>query len=315
MEENKTTTRENQEIDLSYLWKSFKNFFENIVYGIFKFISFFLRNIIATIILLIIGIGLGVYMYQNDKGAYRNVVVVATNFGSTEYAYNKINNFNKSEQHNFQGLEHVSKIDIEPIIDIYSFLSDEKDNLDMAKYMSENTIEVSKYKDDNNVEKLYRYHKIEYLTDVADTDNGIYNDLINYLNNDEYYAQVRKIGVAESQNRLAELEKSVENINAVFESIGANRSGGGSGDIKIDLYSQINELMLTKNKLLRQITKTKVQIVEEEKVVYDVSSNRNLHNKSIIKPVLPTVALLLIFFFVAQTVKRYKKFRNEEAGK
>ena len=311
--EQKATTN-NQEIDLSYLYKSVKDFFENIVYGFFKFISFFLRNIVITCIVLIIGIGLGIYVYKNDKKAYKSIVVVATNFGSTGYAYNKINHFNKAELHKYPNLAHVNKIEIEPIIDVYSFISDEKENLDIAKYMSENTIEVSKYKDDNNVEKLYRYHKIEYYTDVADADNGIYNDLINFLNDDDYYIEVQKIGILASKNKLIELEKSVENINAVFESMGVNR-GEGSGDIKIDLYSQINELMLTKNKLMQQIAKTNVQVVEEEKVVYDVSSNRNLLNKSIIKPVFLVIVLLFLYFVIAQTFQKFKQFKKEETVK
>lgn len=310
MENNKTTT-ENQEIDLSYLWKSTKNFFENITYSIFRFFSFFLRNKIATIILLIIGIALGVYMYKNDKNAYRNVVVVATNFGSTEYTYNKINNFNRVEQYNFPGLKHISKIEIEPIIDMYSFLSDEKDNLEMAKYMSENTIEVSKYKKENNVEKLYRYHKIKYTTDVHDDEGKIYQSLMDYLNSDKYFAEIQQIGKKETQNRLIELEKSVESINAIFDNLGGN-STDGKGDIKIDMYSQINELMLTKNKLLQRIAKTKVQLIEEEKIVYDVSSSKNLYNKSFIKPVLLVIVLMFMFYFIAQTIKKFKKFKNEE---
>lgn len=309
--ENNKTTAENQQIDLSYLWKSTKNFFENITFSIFRFFSFFLRNKIATIILLIIGIALGVYVYKNDKNAYRNVVVVATNFGSTEYTYNKINNFNRVEQYNFPGLKHISKIEIEPVVDVYSFLSDEKDNIEMAKYMSENTIEVSKYKKENNVEKLYRYHKIKYTTDVHDDDGKIYQSLIDYLNSDKYFAQIQQIEKKETQNRLVELEKSVESINAIFDNLGGN-STDGKGDIKIDMYSQINELMLTKNKLLQRIAKTKVQLIEEEKIVYDVSSNRNLYSKSMNKSIVLVLVILFSFYVVSQAIKKFKKFKNEQ---
>src|SRR5690348_14068206 len=77
--EQKATTN-NQEIDLSYLYTSVRDFLENIVYGFFKVISCFLRNIVITCIVLIIGIGLGIYVDKNDKKAYKSIVVVATNF-------------------------------------------------------------------------------------------------------------------------------------------------------------------------------------------------------------------------------------------
>lgn len=309
--DNKTTA-ENQEIDLSYLWQSLKDFFENIVYGIFRFFTFFIKNIVATIVVLIIGVALAVYMYNNDSKAYKGVIVVATNFGSTEYTYGKINNFNRRDHQDLPLLSHVTSLDIKPVIDVYSFISDEEDNLDIAKYMSENTIEVSKYKEDNNVEKLYKYHKIEYTTDIADDDGEIYKSLMNYLNKDDYFAEIQKIGQLEAQKNLTELEKSVENINDIFNSLGVNRSDG-KGDIKIDMYSQINDLMLTKNSLLKKINKTKVQIVEQQKVVYDINCNRNLNNKSLIKPILLVFVLLFLLYFLSKTIQKYKKFRRDES--
>lgn len=302
-------TAKDQEIDLSYLYKSIKNFFENIIYGIFNFFSFFMKNKIPTILILIIGVGLSILMYKNDKKAYKNIVVVSTNFGSTEYAYNKINNFSKAEQNAFPGLVHISSIEIEPVIDIYSFLSDEKDNIEMAKYMSENTIEVSKFKEKNNVEKLYRYHKIKYTTDIYDEGSNIYTDLIGYLNKDTYLTEAQEIGIQNTKTKLTELEKSIESINAIFDNLGVNRTDG-KGDIKIDMYSQINELMLTKNSLIKQINKTRIQLLEEEKIIYAVNSNQNLYNKSILKPILMVVGLLFMFFLISQIVKKYKKFKQ-----
>jgi len=308
--EHKTTAKD-QEIDLSYLYKSIKNFFENIIYGIFNFFSFFMKNKIPTILLLIIGGGLSILMYKNDKKAYKSIVVISTNFGSTEYVYNKINNFNKAEQNAFPGLVHISSIEIEPVIDIYSFLSDGKENIEMAKYMSENTIEVSKFKEKNNVEKLYRYHKIKYTTDIYDEGSKIYTDLIDFLNKDTYLKQAQEIGIQNTKTKLAELEKSVESINAIFDNLGVNRTDG-KGDIKIDMYSQINELMLTKNSLMKQINKTRIQLLEEEKIIYDVNSNQNLYNKSIIKPILMIVGLLFMFFLMSQIIKKYRKFKQRE---
>lgn len=310
---NNTTPKENvsnQEIDLAFLYNSLKNFVDNIGFTVFRIINFYLRNIIVTVILTLLGVGLGYYQYTNNPKAYKHEIIVAPNFNSTGYLYNKVQGLGKSDENSSLG--HISEAKIEPIIDIFQFVSDSKQNLEIAKYMSENTIEVNKFKKNNDVEKLYKYHVLSYYTDVKDSDSKIYEAIIQALNNDAYLNQRQKIEILETKNKLVELQTSVDNINNIFKKLGS--SSENSKDVNVEMYSQINDLMLTKNELLKQINKTKVEIVEQEKVIFDASKNLNNSNKSFLGIIAYPVLFNFIFLMLAWVSKLFKRYKLRIQG-
>ena len=309
-DQNKNTENNvNQEIDLTILFKSIGGFFDRIGFIFYRIISFFLRNAIITIAITIMGLLLGWYFYKNDQRAYRHEVIVATNFNSTEYVYSKILNFSAEMNENSSLLKGLSGLKIEPVVDIFEFVSDEKNNLDIAKYLSENTIEVSKFKKNNNVEKLYRYHRLSYYTDTLDADKSIYNALFSELNSDTYLLERQKIERLNTEKRLKELETSIEAINQIFNKLGTSSSGGN--ELNIQMYAQINDLMLTKNELLKKINQSKIALLlEEEKTIFDTSKLLNIPNKSIFKIALPAVLFNFIFLFIGVTAKFFRKYRN-----
>src|SRR5690606_2807117 len=112
-------------------------------------------------------------------------------------------------------------------------------------------------------------------------DLEIYESLMNTLNKDAYLNERKNIEVIETQNKLIELQNSVDNINKIFAYLGGGQ--GQSNDVNISMYSQINDLMLTKNDLLKQINKTKVELIEQEKIIFDASTSLNVSNKGYLK--------------------------------
>lgn len=307
---NNTPPKENtnnQEIDLAFLFNSLKNFVDNIGFTLFRIINFYLKNIIVTLVLTLLGVGLGYYQYSNNSKAYKHELMVVPNFNSTGYLYNKVKGIGKVDENDDSPLSHVSEAKIEPIIDIFQFVSDSKQNLEIAKYMSENTIEVNKFKKDNDVEKLYKYHLLTYYTDKEDTDGKILQSLIESLNADAYLNERKKVEVLETQNKLIELQTSVDNINGIFKKLGGVVEN--SKDINVEMYSQINDLMLTKNDLLKQINKTKIELIEQEKVVFKASDNLNNINRSFLKIIVYPVIFNLLFLVFAWIVKQYKRYK------
>lgn len=300
-------SQKNQEIDLAFLYNSLKNLVDNIGFTIFRIFNFYLRNFVITIILILLGVGLGYYQYINNTKAYKHELIVVPNFNSTGYLYNKVKGIGKSNGEDNSPLSHVSEVKIEPIIDVFQFVSDSKQNLEIAKYMSENTIEVNKFKKDNDVEKLYKYHLLTYYTDERDVDSKIVNALIEGLNNDVYLNERKNIEAVETQNKLLELQKSVDNINNIFAKLGG--ASENSKDINVEMYSQINDLMLTKNDLLRQINKTKVELIEQEKIIYDASTNLNSSNESFLKIIAYPVIFNFIFLILAWMMKQFKRYK------
>ena len=300
-----------QEIDLSYLYQSLLNFIDSIGFSIYRMVRFLLRNWMITISVLILGFGLGYYLYKSDPKAFKQEVIVVPNFHSTSYLYEKVNNFNKKHKDPASKLSHISSIEVAPIVDVFQFVSDSKQNLEIAKYMSENTIEVAKYKKNNDIEKLYKYHKITYYTDVEDTDQKIFDALLQDLNSDSYLQERQKVETVQTQNKLQEHIASVENINNVFKKLG--NVSENSKDLNVEMYSQINDLMLTKKDLLNEITKVKIEVIEQSKIIYDASKSLNTQNKNIFKVILIPFVFIVLFLcsaYVWRQAKRYQKRAN-----
>lgn len=308
MQEAQPKPSTNQEIDLNYLYQSLLHFVDAIGYSIYRIFRFLWNNWIITFSLLLLGFGLGYYFYSTDPKAYKQEVIVVPNFHSTSYLYAKIDNFNKSYKDPATGLSHISSIQVEPIVDVFQFVSDSKQNLEIAKYMSENTIEVNKFKKDSDIEKLYKYHKLTYYTDVEDTDLKIYQNLMHYLNNDTYLKERQTIETAETQTKLQEHIASVENINNVFKKLG--NVSENAKDLNVEMYSQINDLMLTKKDLLNEITKVKVEIIEQTKIIYDASKNLNTQNKNVLKIILFPVLFIFLFLLFAYVMKQAKRYQK-----
>jgi|SRR5690606_9553456 hypothetical protein len=302
---NNTQKLNDEQIDLAALFNWVNNIFDNIGFVLFRIFNFFLRNKLITIVITIIGLFIGFYSYKNNKKAFKHQVVVVANFKSTEYLYNKIDNFVLKTTN--EELSKISKLAIKPVINIHEYVSDHKQNLEIAKFMSENTIEISKFKDDNNVEKLYKYHKLEYYTQNADTDANVFNALIAELNANEYYLERQQIEKVDTQNRLLELETSVASINKIFDKLGTASSGN---ELNVQMYAQINDLMLTKQELLQKINQTKIALIEEDKIIFDAFGVFNIQNNNILKVLIPPFLLNFLFLFFGVLFKLYNKYKQ-----
>jgi len=306
--DNKTpiTTNE-QEVDLAYLYKSFKNFVDNIGFLVFRMFNFLYRNIIVSLVLVVLGAALGYYLYSTDDKAYKHEVILVPNFGSSTYLYNKI--VSVKQKGNSDVLQHVNGLEIEPIVDLFQFVSDNEQNLEIAKYMSENTIVVNKYKKDSDVEKLYKYHKLTFYTDVEDVDNKIFEALLKELNNDAYLKERQKVEVLNAQKKTIETQASIDKINGVFDKL-STVDQNASNKLNVDMYSQVNDLMETKSLLITELSKLKIQEIEQTKIVFDASKSLNIKNKGVLKIIVFPFLFIFLFLSIAYVVKLAKKYKK-----
>ncbi len=297
-----------QEIDLLLLFKSLGGFFDKLGFIFYRVIRFLRRNLAVTVILLLLGLGWGIYNLLNDPRAYKHTVIVVPNFKSTTYLYNEIENFQWDNAKHKDKLKHVNKLEVKPLVDVFQFVSDREQNLQIARYMSENTIEVSKYKKNNNVEKLYKYHEITYYTDVKDTDGSISKALIEELNDDPYFKERQQIEIADTRNKLKEYETSVISINNIFNKLETNGTEAAKG-LNVEIFSEMDKVFEKKNLLLEDINKAKIAILEQSKVIYDVSRKLNIQSgMSIFMVFLYPTLFLVLFVFFAWVVKQFKRY-------
>src|SRR5690606_12285595 len=203
-----------QEIDLSYLSKKTVSFFDGLGYSLYKFCRFLWKNIIILAILIVVGAVAGYFLDKKYGERYKHEVIVVPNFNSTSYLYGKIKNSKFTEG-------PITKVEIEPIVDIYQFINEGYNNLEIAKYLSENNLQLTKYEEDSDVEKFYKYHLMTVYTNEEDPNAKIVKDFINELNRDEYFLALQKIEQKNLEREIEEYDSTIREVNKIFAKLGS----------------------------------------------------------------------------------------------
>jgi len=311
---NETKNSQEQEIDLSYIYKSTCSFFRTIEFFIYRSLRFALKNSVMLCVVAIIGVALGYFLDKQKQKIYKHEIIVKTNFNSASFLYKKITNVQHSNKDGV--IKHIA---IAPIIDVRWFVEDGSKKIDVAKYLSANNIEISRHKDGNQTEVIYQYHTLSIYTNGQDTDGQIVKQLLGELNSEPYYVEIQKTQQQQTANFIEEFQKSVDYINAYFGKISSQSvSAEKETNFNLDLEAKLADLIVQKNQLLVLLERYKKLQIEEEKIFFDVSILPNIY---LYKPLLERKAtqlpILLVFAYLGLLVfiERYKKYRLIEENK
>ena len=291
---------DNQEIDLVYLFRKIKDFFQSIRFGIFKFIQFCLNKIIYIITLIVVGGILGYFMDQNLPEEYKHETIVAVNFDSAEYLYNFIN---KKKEKNSK----ITKVTIVPVYDVFQLISDNQDHLRALTFLSDAGLEIADYKKGTSNIFLYRYHLLTIYTNGKDEKGDLVNNFLSMINNNPYFVKKQKIEYQNNKNKIEEFKKSIQNINSVFESITKDKS---SASVDITTYNQMNELTQTKSLLLKQLNKLETELAEQNVAVFPTVIQNNISASSFGYIVKIPFLFLFIFFMVFWMISWFKNTKK-----
>lgn len=311
---------DNQEIDLSQISKKIGGFFEGISSSIFGFFLFIKRNIIVVVILFLIGVGLGFYLDKTIK-SYNHEIIVTPNFGSNDYLYSKINLINSKitekdtnflKNIGFKNVEKIQKIEVKPIIDVYKFIDNKAQNFELIKLMAEDG-DLNKIIEDKVTSKNYPFHQILIYTSCKETDSGLINPLLNFLNTSNYYTRLRKEYLNNVKIKMVENDSVIKQIDGFLNDF-KQETRNGSRSSNLVYYNenaQLNDIIKTKDELINEQGEHRLEIVDFEKIVKDISIVTNIKNtKSIngkMKFVLPLVFVFIFLFF--SVIKGY--YRKE----
>ncbi|MFC4475909.1 hypothetical protein [Flavobacterium chungangensis] len=299
---------EDQEIDLVLISKKVNSFFARINTSIFKGIQFFIKNWVIVLVLVLVGFVVGMVLDRTQK-IYDSQIIVTPNFGSVDYLYAKIellrSKINEQDtlflrkEVGFKDPLIISKIEIKPIADVYRFIEDKEKNLELIKLMSENS-DVNKIIEDNTTSKNYTYHKILFTTSgLIDNDNTI-QPLLNYLNKSEYYKKVQIVALKNVQERIAQNDTILNQINALLNSFSKSANKSNS-TVYYNENLQIDEVLKTKQKLIADQGYNRLEIINSDKIIKENSHVLNvLDTKKIngkLKLILPFLFLFLFISF------------------
>lgn len=317
-----TPKENNPEIDLLTVFGRIGDFFEWINTLLFRMIQFFVKNAIVVFVLVVVGVAIGMYLDSTQK-TYEHRIIVAPNFESSDYLYSKINLLKSKIAEgdtiylkNVVGLQQpksLKGIDIKAITDVYQFIEDKDKNFDLIKLMSEDA-GLQKVLSDSITSKNYTYHKIYVTTKSLISDQDFVQPLLNYLNNSDYYNKIQVISFKNLQQEIIQNDTILAQINTVLNGFS---NGNRSKNDKLVYYNentQLNDVIRTKEELIRNQGKKRIKLVRFDKTIKDISSILNIKkdqkikgNMTIALPTLFVILFVLFRFFVAFYKKQMLK--------
>jgi hypothetical protein len=326
MSTNTQKNIEDQEIDVSIIFKKINGFFQGISTSIFRAIQFVIKNIIIIVILFGLGSGLGIYMDKTYK-SFDHQIVVTPNFGSVDYLYSKIDLIESKIKENdtlflksigIKNPQDLSLIEITPVIDIYSFVNNsaittEKNsqNFELVKLLSEGS-DINKVIKDKLTSRNYYHHTIHLVTNHYTTSEKTIKPILDYLNRNEYFEIIQKV---ENNNILIKMKKNeevIDQINNLLAEFSTTSASNQKSD-KLVYYNentQLNEIIRTKNNMLVELGTQRMDLINFDKVikktseVINIQNTKKLNNK--LKLVLP-ILFIFIFICINFFINFYKK--------
>lgn len=301
MQNNIPNPTSENEIELQNVVGRVSGFFNSILESFFQFFQTLLRYKWLVSGIVLAGIGLGIWSEISPKPKFKNVLVVAANYNSNEYLYTSVDNFrslvnNASSKKDSLLLSKVSGLEVEPIPNAYEFLLSNYQNLQAFKVMSDRGIDLEKYFKSKIAEKNYRYHQLSFTTSVPkDSTDLVIDHLLSKLNDTKYFNERKTFEKLNIQNKRLQLQKSVDQLNGIFESFGSSASTSG---VNLNDYSNMEELFMSKEYLLNQINMLDVENLENDQVIFNVFRNTNTKISSLI-PAFIYLPILFVMLFGA----------------
>lgn len=321
MSNHPTNNSTSEEIDLGYLIKQTVFLFKRAIKYLFIVINFFLKFKFILLGIIIIGI---LYGYNKDKNSlktYESQVLVIPNFESVDYMYDKSEALNTKVRlkdtvflKDLFGSKSIyfRNLEIEPIVDIYNFVSKSRENIDVFRILSHNQ-DMKDYVEDMSNSKYYKYHRMTFTIVGKDNAEFIVDRVLNYLNDNSHFNEYREVSIENTQMLLDENIKMITQVDSIISASTAFAANNKSNQsVFINNNSQLNSLLTTKQELLDNRLKILFKAKDETAIVKIVSASYNLigEKRFIISnkikyPVLFVFAFSM-FFFVRFLFKKLK---------
>lgn len=325
MSQNSSTPVQNEEIDLGVLYKKIKDVFKSLLIGLVMLVSFFWKKKIPLLILLSIGIALQIFMYLRTPKVYSNEFLLRTNFESTEYLYGKVKAINAK----FEGkdtiylknifgknYERVKEIEITPVIDMYYLINDTKENKEILEILLDKYDDLSFLEEQNNINQ-YPYHKLKIYTSGSEDNKELSDKFYQYLLNNSFYKDFKKIALQSYQDQLAQNEIIRNQIDSIVANHNKNNNNLKleSNALSINANEDFNSLLRLKREVLYTDLELKNMLHVYNDFIKIVDASYNLYDSERTKYffVIPALFILIycLFFFFIFLKNKINSFINE----
>jgi uncharacterized membrane protein len=314
-----SSNSQDQEIDLGQVFSKVSSFFSGLVDKLFDFLFFLIKNRVIIIILLIIGVGAGYFLDKTTK-VYNHEIIVSPNFKSVDYLYAKVNLLESKRKEKdtvfisdlgVKNVKELGKIEIEPIIDVYKFITSKQENFDLIRLMAEDG-SIEKIIKDEVTSKNYPFHLIKFSSSKPIIETEIIIPMIDYLNENYYYNKIKEQYLENTTLKISQNDSTISQINSLLNDFSRVSSGNqkSSSLIYYNENNNLNDILKTKDDLIKEQGDLKISILNNNKVIKEVSFITNIIDtkgaNGKMKLVLPVV-LLSLFLLLYSVIVFYRK--------
>ena len=305
-----------QEIDLGKVFNNFSNSIKN---TIFKSLSFFVKNKIVVLSILILGFGLGLYL--DTKPSYKHEVILKPNFNTVDYLYPKIDQFNtykKLEKNNILADKYqlkkrdaFGKFEILAITDIYRFLNDNESGYNFLKLMAEDG-SIKKIIEESVTSKNYEYHIVIFKSSEILTHDEVVKPFMAFINDDDYLKKLHEVNVKNLKKKITSNDSIIKQIDHVFKKFGTQDSSSSlsisSENVPLDNLLHIKDKLINHNNYMELSLMQSSDIIKEHTTILNVKDTKGMTGK--IKFILPLLFILL--FVISNSIINFYKKNKEK---
>ncbi len=302
------------EFDFSQVGQKINGLISSVNLKLFELVLFLKKNSITLVVIVISGFALGYFLDKKLK-TYKNQVILTTNFGSYDMLKNKINLINAKiadadtvfiKSIGISNPEHIGLLKLEPFVDIFQFVEKES-NYELVKLMAED-MSMDKIINDENTIKNFPNHMLSFKCAEIISEEEVINPLMSFLNSNSFYVEVQKEYLNNIDNKIRENDSIIKQIDDIL--VQFKNSPAQSKSQALVFYNentQLNDLINTKNGMISEIGRLKIEKIGSKKIFNETSVNLNaLNNKGINgknKFIFPFV--FLVIFLIFQLVRKW----------
>ncbi|MDM1522346.1 hypothetical protein HX088_03520 [Empedobacter sp. 225-1] len=293
---------QSEELNINDIFLSLSKGFNSFGIKLYQFLRFLLRKKIIIISLLIIGFISGFFIDNYfQKNRFKHEIIVTPNVNSQPFLYKEVNSLK------FKPNSAIKSVEIEPIVDVFNFMSQDINNIEIAKFLADNNVKLVKHSKGNETEQVYKYHTITFYSNNFTKAEKEIDELFSQFNNEIFYKEKLKINRDYIKSKIHENDISIANINNIFSKLGTTQASTNN-NVNIEVFNEVNKLMDSKQNLLAENKKLKNELIENNDIVFKIA-NLNASREttsSQLKFILPIVFLLIFFCYTG-----FQKFSNK----
>lgn len=260
--------------DLSSLFNSIGDFIGKVLYHL---VQYFKKNILFLLLAFIVGSGLG-YLYTSKDKSGENLAlvsntdesdelvvsetVVVLNYGSYDYLKKIIENYNNDTLLLKRGLYSIQ---LKGIVS----LSDLKGNTPLLSVLSSKYGTTEELFAQEMVDKNFHYHTLVIVAVEGFDFEIFFKELQQEIEEIEFIKNRKQLALKNLELRQLELEKSIAQSNNVF-----------SKGVKIEENNVVVEILLGKDKLIKELGKVELSILEGQRALFKVYSSEQAIDNS-----------------------------------